>query len=307
MKTTTKILIVIALILGLCSYMVIDVYQFAAKRYTIRYESLTSSDIPEQLDGMNILFFSDLDYGTFMNEERLNKLADKINSLSPDVIIFGGDLYDTDAAFSDDANSILIKVLSSLKAPYGKYAVYGDSDDRSEDMRNTVNAIYAASDFEVLNNQSIGLHKQTAGSITLVGLDNSVNGTPDIDTVYSTVSRDSYVMTVCHTPDTALSVPADITNYFLAGHSHGGQAYYFFGALYQPDGAKEYLRGTHLISDTFTLDITNGVGTTKKDIRFLADAEIVLYTLQHEDAKQTAAPATEAASSSTETPADTQQ
>jgi len=31
MKTTTKILIVLALILGLCSYLAVDVYQFAPK------------------------------------------------------------------------------------------------------------------------------------------------------------------------------------------------------------------------------------------------------------------------------------
>lgn len=281
MKITTKILIVIALILGLCSYLVVDVYKFAPKRYSTRTVELSSTDIPDALNGMNILFFSDLDYGTFMNEDRLNSLVSKINDLAPDVIIFGGDLYDTDAQASDDANAILTNAFTSLKATYGKYAVYGDSDDRSTDMINTVNTIYKAADVEVLNNKSVSLHKQTSGSITLAGIDNSVNGKPDIDTVYSTVSRDSYVMTVCHTPDTALSVPADITNYFLAGHSHGGQVYYFFGALYQPDGAKEYLRGTHTINDTFTLDITNGVGTTKKDVRFLADAEVVMYQLKH--------------------------
>jgi predicted MPP superfamily phosphohydrolase len=292
MKTTTKILIVLALILGLCGYMTADVYIFAPKRISTRYEELSSADIPEQLNGMNILYFSDLDYGTFVNEERLNALVDKINALSPDVILFGGDLYDDAASFSDNDSSILSKAFSSLKASYGKYAVYGNSDDRSDEMKAAVNSIYAASDFEVLNNQSISLHKQSSGSITLVGLDSSVNGKPDIDAAYSTVSRDSYVITICHTPDTALSVPADITNYFLAGHSHGGQAYYFFGALYEPEGAKEYLRGTHTVSNSFTLDITNGVGTTKKDVRFLADAEVVMYQLKHTESASSSSAST---------------
>lgn len=306
MKTTTKILIVLALILGLCSYLAVDVYQFAPKRYSTRYVELSSADIPSQLNDMNILYFSDLDYGTFMNEDRLNKLIDKINALSPDVIIFGGDLYDTGAQYTEEGNTILTKAFSSLKADYGKYAVYGDSDERSDVMKSAIDQIYAASNFEVINNKSISLHKQSSGSITLVGLDNEVNGKPDIDTVYSTVSRDSYVMTVCHTPDTALSVPADITNYFLAGHSHGGQVYYFFGALYQPAGAKEYLRGTHTISDKFTLDITNGVGTTIKDIRFLADAEVVMYKLKHiDETGSTAAQASTAAPTPTTTSTET--
>lgn len=291
MKTITKILIMVALILSAFVGMCADAYYFAPMRYSTRFVELSSSDIPEQLNDMNILYFSDLDYGTFMDENRLNKLVEKINGLSPDIILFGGDLYDTDATASEDANKILTTALTSLKANYGKYAVYGDSDDRNEDMINTVNTIYKASDIEVLNNKSVSLHKQSSQSITLVGLDNAVNGKPDIGGAYSTVSRDSYVITLCHTPDTALTVPADITNYFLAGHSHGGQIYYFFGALYQPVGAKEYFRGTHMISNSFTLDITNGVGTTKKDIRFLSNAEVVVYKLRNTSTDSTASPA----------------
>ena len=52
MKTTTKILIVLALILGLCSYLAVDVYQFAPKRYSTRYVELSSADIPSQLNDM---------------------------------------------------------------------------------------------------------------------------------------------------------------------------------------------------------------------------------------------------------------
>lgn len=281
MNKITKILIAVALILGLCVWGVSDAMYAAPKRYTLRTEELSSPDIPEQLNDMSILFFSDLDYGTFMDEQRLTKLINKINGLAPDVIIFGGDLYDTDASASEESNQILSNAFKDIHAVYGKYAVYGDSDDRSADMISTVNAIYNASDFEVLNNQAVNLHKQSSSSIALIGIDNSVNGKPDISTVYSTVSRDTYVLTVCHTPDTALSVPADITNYFLAGHSHGGQVYYFFGALYQPAGAKEYFRGAHTIANEFTLDITNGVGTTIKDVRLLSDAEVVLYKLKN--------------------------
>ena len=302
MKTITKIIIVLALITGLIGFLVTDAYQFAPTRYSTRYVELSSSQIPSQLDDMNILYFSDLKYGTFMDEKRLDKLVEKINSLSPDVILFGGDLYDTDAKESDTSDAVLSKAFASLKAPYGKYAVYGDSDDRNDIMKASVSAIYAAANFEVLNNQSVSIHKQSTGSITLVGIDNAVNGKPDIQTAYSAVSRDSYVMTMCHTPDTASSVPADITSYFLAGHSLGGQAYYFFGALYQPKGAEQYFRGKQSVSDQFTLDITNGVGTTIKDVRFLSEAEVVMYKLKYIEGTSTAASQTPepTAASSTE-------
>jgi predicted MPP superfamily phosphohydrolase len=285
MKTTTKILIVLAMIVGLCGFVALDATQFAPTRFSTRYVELSSADIPEDLSGMNILYFSDLDYGTFMKEQRLQTLIDKINSLSPDVIIFGGDLYNTEANMSEADNAVLTKAFASLKADYGKFAVYGDSDDRSADMLASVNAIYTASGFEVLNNKAVTLHKKSSASISLAGLDNCVNGKPDVTGLYSTLSRDSYVIAVAHTPDSALTVPADITDYFLAGHSHGGQIYYFFGALYQPAGAEQYLRGKQTISDAFTLDITNGVGTKIKDVRLLSNAEVVMYQLKHTSSK----------------------
>ena len=283
MKKNTKILITILAAMILLLYGLGDAFWFAPKRIKLREEKLSSTLIPEQMDNIRILYFSDLDYGTFVNEERLSSLTDKINNAAADVILFGGDLYDAQASAGDDTNVLLEKYLSAMNAPLGKFAVYGDIDEESDAMKNAVNTIYSQSGFEVLNNTAITLHNRGSQSITLAGLDNTVNGKPQVEPTYSSISRDSYVITICHTPDAADLVPSDITNYFLAGHSHGGQAYYLLGSMYHPAGAEHYLRGTHQIDDKFTLDITNGVGTTGKDVRFLADQEIVVYTLHHED------------------------
>lgn len=287
MKTWKKILIVILILCGISGYFVYDAFKAAPKRYTTRYVSLSSSKISPQLNGMNILFFSDLDYGTYMDEERLNSLVDHINQQSPDVVLFGGDIYDYNASPSDASDQILAKSFRRIRAPYGKFAVYGDTDDETDAMKKSVSSIYSSSNFEVINNSSISLHKGTAQSVTLVGLDNGLNGKQDINAAYASVSKNNYVLTLCHTPDTADKVPGDLTDYFLAGHSHGGQAYWFFGAAYTPAMATEYLRGKHNIANDFTLDITNGVGTTGKDVRFLTPAETVVYQLKSTKAVST--------------------
>ena len=62
--------------------------------------------------------------------------------------------------------------------------------------------------------------------------------------------------------------------------SERGQIFYGFGAYYMPEQAFNYLRGKHSVSGAFTLDITSGVGTTGQDVRFLANAEIVLYRMK---------------------------
>ena len=287
MKTWKKVLIIILILCGISGYIGYDAFKAAPKRYTARYVTLSSAKISPQLNGMNVLFFSDLDYGTYMDEDRLNSLIDRINEQAPDVVLFGGDLYDDAAKASDASNKIIARAFRRIKADYGKFAVYGDVDDESEEMKKAVSTIYSDSDFEVVNNTSVFIHKGAAPSFTLVGLDNGLNGNQDISTAYANVSKNNYVITLCHTPDSADKVPGDLTDYFLAGHSHGGQAYWFFGALYTPAMATEYLRGKHSIANDFTLDITNGVGTTEKDVRFLTNAEVVVYQLKSSKAQST--------------------
>lgn len=266
--------------LSITAFLLIDSFFVAPARFITRHVTIDNEQIPEQLDNMNILFFSDLKYGIYMNEERLNKLVDTINASGADVVLFGGDIYGDSVTVDDHSTSLITKAFSNIQAKYGKFAVYGDIDGASDVMKSTVNAIYDASDFEVIQNTSFQIHKNGSQFITVVGLDNGIDGTKDIDGAYSNVSKDSYVMTLCHTPDTVNEVPKDLTDYFLAGHSLGGQANFIFTSFYEPACATQYLRGKHLIDNTFTLDITNGTGTVNQDVRLFTPAEVVVYTLK---------------------------
>lgn len=290
MKKITKVLGIIVIILFLVIFLLVDSFFVAPTRFVTRKETITDEKIPEQLNNMNILFFSDLKYGIFMDEDRLNKLVETINNSGADVVIFGGDIYGDDVTVTEEANSIISTAFSNIKAKYGKFAVYGDIDDSSEVMKNAVNQIYSVSDFEVMQNTSYQIHKNGSQFITLVGLDNGVDGIKDISGAYANVSQNSYVFAVCHTPDTANEVPTDLTDYFLAGHSLGGQANFFFSSMYEPTYAVKYLRGIHTIDNAFTLDITNGTGTVKQDVRFLQPAEVVVYTLKQESKKEEETP-----------------
>ena len=289
--------------LSITAFLLIDSFFVALDRFITRHVTIDNEQIPEQLDNMNILFFSDLKYGIYMNEERLNKLVDTINASGADVVLFGGDIYGDSVTVDDHSTSLITKAFSNIQAKYGKFAVYGDIDGASDVMKSTVNAIYDASDFEVIQNTSFQIHKNGSQFITVVGLDNGIDGTKDIDGAYSNVSKDSYVMTLCHTPDTVNEVPKDLTDYFLAGHSLGGQANFIFTSFYEPACATQYLRGKHLIDNTFTLDITNGTGTVNQDVRLFTPAEVVVYTLKMTQKKEETLPSSKL---DTTTPAPTE-
>ena len=79
MKTYTKILGSIVIVLAIVAFLLVDSFFIAPSRFVTRNEIIENEQIPEQLNNMNIVFFSDIKYGTFMNEERLNKLIDTIN------------------------------------------------------------------------------------------------------------------------------------------------------------------------------------------------------------------------------------
>lgn len=280
MKILTKIAIVLGLFLSLTIYLGCDAFFIAPSRYTTHTVNLESEKIPAALNDLRIVCFSDVDYGEFTDEKRLEKLVRHINDLSPDIVLFCGDLYDTGYKQNDADNAILAEKLKAIEAPYGKFAVLGDRDSLTEVKKEAVQEILYAGNFELLANRSIPLHYGGTASITLVGLENGINGAADINAAYANVSRNAYVITMCHTPDTADHVPGDLTDRFIAGHTHGGQAFWGFGSLFEVREGS-YLRGSVNIRDEFTLDITNGTGTTGKDVRFLANAETVLYVLKN--------------------------
>lgn len=283
-------------VIALLVYTLYDAFFAAPQRFTLRSETLSSEKIPSSMDGITVLFFSDLEYGLFMDADRLAKLTARIRNTAPDIIIFGGDLFAPGTVPDSAMTETVSSCLAQLEAPLGKFAVYGDNDHESEAVMQAVNTVYGNSGFEVLVNKSIALRNRSNASVTLVGLDSTVGGTLDVAAAYQTVSHSNYVIACSHTPDTADLVPADLTDYFLAGHTHGGQAYWIISSLYAPAGSENHLRGKETAAGSFTLDITNGTGTAERDVRLFADAEIVRYTLRHEEkteASETVSPSSE--------------
>lgn len=280
MKTWQKILAILIAILLIVGYFAFDSFYIAPRRIVTRRVSLSDERIPEQLDEVQILFFADLDYGTFVDEQRLSSLIERINGLAADCVIFGGDIYDLDAVPNENDNELISRYLKQIKAPLGKFAVLGDSDTRDEETAGEMVTLLNNGDFEVLRNRSINLHNGGSQSITLVGLENGLAGF-NAEEAYASVSHSTYVISVCHTPDSALNVPADLTDYFLAAHSHGGQVWYLFGTLYDQPLAEHFQRGKAMVADSFMIDVSSGFGTRQMDVRFLANSEVAVYSLHN--------------------------
>ncbi len=281
-KKIYLIALLLLFILGAVFY--IDATMIEPTRLNIRYESLESSAIPEQLDGIKIAYFSDIHYGSLMDEDQFKQIIDSINRLNPDVIIFGGDLFDDPSLSYPNAKmqNTVIESLSSLKAPLGKFAVLGDYDTQNQMIHDRVINILNECEFEVLNNQCIKLRNGKTQSINLVGISSLDTDTASVSSAFDSVSASEYTIAVVHNPDLIDNFSNKSIDRLLAAHTMGGQLNIPFFRLKINQNAK-YIKGKHQIN-SILLDITSGCGLTQYHARLFSSAEVVLYRLKSVDA-----------------------
>ena len=262
-----KIIIIVASFVIVIATCIINATIFNTKQIQTRQVILKSEKINEENSNILIAYFSDLHYGTYTDNDFLENVISKINDYKPDVIIFGGDLLDN---INEDNKVYLTDVLETLDAKYGKYAILGDQDKTNED---DISKILKDADFKIIDDTNITININNESSINIVGIDNN------FDEAFHGINSNNYTLVVGHYPDLFEDIIDYDFDYMLAGHSHGGQIYmplinYFF----RKQGCQKYYHGKYQ-EDNKTLDITNGIGRTDNNARFLADAEIVLYRL----------------------------
>lgn len=86
---------------------------------------LSISHLPKELTGLKILHFSDLHWNSQFSSFFKRKLIRKINALTPDLILFTGDFLCRSKLEHPEE---LKKILKSLKAKVGCFAVLGNHD-----------------------------------------------------------------------------------------------------------------------------------------------------------------------------------
>ena len=240
------------------------------KRYVFADES-----VPKELDGYKIAFISDLHYPSLFSHKRLGKLVRKLQQESPDMLILGGD-YVTD----NDSIDALFKSLSAVEPHLGTYAVLGNHDMRNESLIRQVLDRYG---IELLDGEACCTKYSDRDGLVVAGVyDSFANDTLFAEYIES-VKDPEFVILVSHNPDFVErhSITADLA---FAGHTHGGQVSLF--GIYTPVKntcyGRRFLRGMNKTSNGTTIITTNGVGTSRRKLRFCVPSEIIVVTLKRE-------------------------
>ncbi|CEG26641.1 Ser/Thr protein phosphatase family protein [Bacillus sp. B-jedd] len=236
--------------------------------------------IPDQLNGIRIVQFSDTHIGFQYTLDQLESLAGKINDLLPDIIIFNGDLMDEPNKYH--AIEKIVPILQKLKAPLGKFSVYGNHDHGGYGTE-MYKKVMAESGFSMLLNEHAAISKK-GHSIYLAGIDDAMLGQPDIDKAIRNIPANAYTILISHAPDLADDAAQYDIHFQLSGHSHGGQIKIpFFGALVKPPYAEKYHEGFYTVEgkQPLKLYVNRGLGTTRLPCRFLSKPELTVFTLNN--------------------------
>lgn len=250
-------------------------------RIIVNEKRITNNRIPSSFNGMKIIHFSDLHYGSNIDLDKVKEIVSIINKRKPDIVVFTGDLIDRSIELNNKEQESLIKELQKIDSPLGKYAVIGDED------KDNYSTIMNQSNFIVLNNEYDLLYNKTNEAILLTGFSSSLNKTIDINKAMDYYNLDVansniYSIGLLHEPDST----DDILNVhsidlLLAGHSHNGNIRIpFLGSISKRDGAMKYDQAFYNIGDT-NLFISSGLGTQDNGIRLFCRPSINFYRLSN--------------------------
>lgn len=143
---------------------------------------LRTEGLSQSWESLRLLYFSDLHLGPGMPQKRLQKLISLMLEEEPELILFGGDMLEHGERFGERELALWTKELSKLKPRLGFYAVKGNHDSESPEAAAFLEKLYARLGVRLLSNEAVDL-----GGLILVGLDEAMNGRPDLAAALSTL------------------------------------------------------------------------------------------------------------------------
>ncbi len=226
------------------------------------------------LDGLSIAFLSDLHAGHYMDARDLERIAERVAAVEPDLVCLGGDLADR---FPGEFE-LLTGALRVLDAPLGVVAVPGNHDHYADPGLRRWHEVLGGAGVTLLRNRGFRV-KRGAATLWIGGIDDLSRGRPDIDAALLERTADEPALLLSHQPDVLPRAASRGVDLVLAGHTHGGQV--------RPFGYPPPLRETrlglwsgHHESGVTQLYVGRGVGVSMLPLRWNAPAEIPVVTLR---------------------------
>ncbi len=200
-------------------------YGYAAERlrYEVRRIEIPLTDLPPQLDGLEIVQISDIHMSGYMTRESVRRAIDMANDVGADLAVVTGDLI----TGIHDPIAECVDEVRRLYAPLGVYGCNGNHEiyARAED---TAERLFRQAGMKMLRRENAVISYKGA-QLNLIGVDYQRERTPSgrkmqmLSNLEPLVRRDIPNILLSHNPNSfnrAAELGIELT---LSGHTHGGQ------------------------------------------------------------------------------------
>ena len=244
-------------------------------------EEYRSPLLPEEMDGLRLVFLSDIHYGAYLKEDRVRALVRQVNDWRPDLILLGGD-------YGEDSEGAIafFALRPGFQAKYGVLGVMGNHDrtppeSNLDRLRQTM---LEAGVTPLVND--VWTMEKGGKTLALAGVDDYYNGHPDLNKVRQLSEKADFAIFLPHTPDllpqTYRLPGGPFFRLALCGHTHGGQVALFGRALKSSSEYGNRYRSGWYHENGVDILVSNGVGTSFLPVRLGARPQIHLLTLRKE-------------------------
>jgi uncharacterized protein len=221
---------------------------------------------------LKIVQVSDLHLKKF--NERSQRIAEQVNKLQPDIVVFTGD--SVDKAQQIDGYD---RFLSLLDRQTPKYAILGNWEYKSRVDLDRLTKIYTTYNCRLLVNESI-LYEQGDRNLLITGIDDLV-GEPNLAKSLQNINPNPNHLLLAHSPAYVDSFSIDELRilskykpqYMLTGHTHGGQLSFFGFAPILPPRSGNYVSGWYQIN-SISVYVSRGLGISILPMRIGSVPEI---------------------------------
>ncbi|MEF9951613.1 MAG: metallophosphoesterase [Clostridium sp.] len=282
-------ILILLIIICLSLFLYIENNRISIKEY------LLEEDIPSGFNNFKIVHLSDLHSKEFGYKQV--RLIDKIQRLSPDIIVITGDIIDSRRTKKGSYSSIEY-LLDGINKISPIYYVSGNHEHRSN-LYNDLVCILKKFNVKIIDNRSLQIIRNSS-SIYIQGLEDIYSISKgriqnehleifshSLSRISKNNSDKNYKVMITHRPEFIELYSRENINLILCGHAHGGQIRIpFIGGILSPSQGffPKYSEGLHKINNTKMI-ISRGLGNSIFPFRVFNPPEIVSIVIKKEDAK----------------------
>jgi predicted MPP superfamily phosphohydrolase len=269
-----------AAILGTTLTIFVAIGYLGSRALVVRDVIAELPDLPAEFEGFRIAQLTDLHIGPHLPRRRLERIADEIARLAPDMIAVTGDIVDDRV----EDLEIYRSVFGAMRAPSGVFLIPGNHDVYAGWRR--VEERLRRGDLGVLLVNESREIRRNGTAISVVGTgDPAGRGfpgagvAPDIEQTLRDVPSGRFVIALAHNPALFSALAEKGVALTLSGHTHWGQvalpnAGWSMASMFLEDAMGVITRGRSL------LYISPGTGYWGIPFRIGATGEITHVTLK---------------------------